>query len=125
MKRVALVAAALSVAAAIIASITTFNASAAGERRLLPETDLVINYSPGPQAPMAVWTLHCGAKMDVHPDAARACAHLHGMPPRENPFAPVPPGVMCTMIVGGPDRATITGHWRGKLIRATFDLTNG
>ena len=62
MKRVALVAAVLAVAAAIIATITTFNASAAGEKRLLPETELVINYSPGPNAPMAVWTLNCGAR---------------------------------------------------------------
>jgi hypothetical protein len=31
----------------------------------------------------------------------------------------------CTMVYGGPERATVTGTWRGQHVSAQFSRTNG
>jgi hypothetical protein len=40
-------------------------------------------------------------------------------------LAPVPANTPCTMIYGGPQKATITGTVDGQPVNATFDRTNG
>lgn len=55
-----------------------------------------------------------------HPTAALAALAAAG-----DPFAPVPPGTMATMIYGGPQTATVTGTWRGLPVDASFCRTDG
>jgi hypothetical protein len=55
-----------------------------------------------------------------HPTAA-----LGALAASTNPFAPVPPGTMATMIYGGPQTATVTGTWRGNRVDTTFCRTDG
>ena len=42
-----------------------------------------------------------------------------------NPFAPVPRGIACTQIFGGPQVAVVTGTFRGRRLRATFTRRDG
>jgi hypothetical protein len=40
-------------------------------------------------------------------------------------FEPVPKDQMCTMIYGGPEKATIKGTVNGKKVDASYNRTNG
>jgi hypothetical protein len=40
-------------------------------------------------------------------------------------LAPVPSGSACTMIFGGPQKATITGTLDGQPVNASFERSNG
>lgn len=86
-------------------------------------TVLTIEVLAGAAAQPSRHTLTCHPTGGSHPRAAAACTrldHLHG-----DPFQPVPPGSVCTMIYGGPQRATVEGIARGKPVAARFDRTNG
>ena len=45
---------------------------------------------------------------------------LQGADAREDPFAPIPRGIMCPMIVAGTKVATVRGSWYGKPINLTM-----
>ena len=70
------------------------------------------------------WTLSCwpGGSGGSHPQPAAACATLTHA---KDPFAPVPHGVMCSMIDSGPQTASITGIWDGKRVAATYSRSDG
>jgi hypothetical protein len=57
-----------------------------------------------------------------HPHPAAALSALATVP---DPFAPVPPGTMATMVYGGPQTATVSGTWRGVPVDTTFCRTDG
>ena len=40
-------------------------------------------------------------------------------------FAPLPKGIVCTLIYGGPQKARVVGTVGGKRIWATFTRQNG
>jgi hypothetical protein len=69
------------------------------------------------------WRLTCDPAGGDHPTAAAACKALeaHG----ERALPPVPPDRSCTALYGGPEKATVTGTWRGAPVDATFRKTNG
>ncbi|WP_406331287.1 SSI family serine proteinase inhibitor [Streptomyces sp. NBC_00203] len=61
-----------------------------------------------------------------HPDVDGACQQLDGKTTwGKDPFGPVAPGTMCTMLYGGPATAHVTGTWAGRPVDARFDRTNG
>ena len=63
------------------------------------------------------WTLRCDPTGGSHPDPAAACrVLLHAT----NPFAPVPRGIMCPMIIAGTKEAKVTGIYFGQHIDTTF-----
>ena len=68
-------------------------------------------------------TLRCDPAGGTHPRRARACAAL--LAAGRGVLAPVPPDRMCTQQYGGPERARITGVWRGKTVDARFNRTDG
>ena len=68
------------------------------------------------------WTLTCDPAGGTLAHPAAACAALARV---SDPFAPVQHGVMCSMIYGGPQTATIDGTWHGKQIHATFSRVDG
>jgi hypothetical protein len=39
-------------------------------------------------------------------------------------FAPVPPGVMCSMVYSGPEQALVTGTLNGRKLYARFKRTD-
>ncbi|WP_329120224.1 SSI family serine proteinase inhibitor [Streptomyces sp. NBC_01465] len=70
--------------------------------------------------------LDCGPVGGDHPRAEQACERLGELAlGGGDPFAPVPPHVMCTMQYGGPGAAHVTGIWQGRSVDASFNRGNG
>jgi Subtilisin inhibitor-like len=63
------------------------------------------------------WTLQCDPAGGTHPDPAAACQVLLKA---KNPFAPVPKGIMCPMIIVGAKRAVVKGTYFGQHVNTTF-----
>jgi dipeptidyl aminopeptidase/acylaminoacyl peptidase len=105
-------------------------------------SDCEFVYRPGAQAPQGrtnltirvkpdatrrgsavrTYTLRCHPPGGTFPRATGACASLARI---QNPFAPVPSGIACTQIYGGPQTATVVGLYGGKRVRTTFRRTDG
>ncbi len=86
-------------------------------------SELTITARPGPDSPAETWTLTCDPPGGTHPDAEAACGALERV--RRDPFAPVPAGMLCTQVYGGPQTATITGTWQGRSVHASYRRTDG
>jgi Subtilisin inhibitor-like len=67
------------------------------------------------------WTLRCNPPGGTLPRTGRACRALASL---ERPFAPVPSGVACSEIYGGPQVALVTGSFRGRRVWARFRRTD-
>jgi Subtilisin inhibitor-like len=85
-----------------------------------PEARLMITVRQSPSGPVLRWTLTCRPDGGTLPDPARACRVLYSV---WDPFTPVRTGVMCPMIVYGPQLTTISGYWRGAWISVRFSRT--
>ncbi len=71
----------------------------------------------------STWTLTCDPVGGTHPWAQTACGVLGA---RGATALPVVPGdTVCTQQYGGPQKAKITGTWRGKKIASEVSLENG
>jgi Subtilisin inhibitor-like len=99
----------------------TMNDEDEGEGNAAPMTELEISVTPGGEAPTKIWTLRCPDGGTL-PDAAEACEQLLKL---DDPFAPVPKNVACTLIYGGPQEADVRGTFRGRPVEAHFDRGNG
>lgn len=72
------------------------------------------------------YELKCDPAGGTHPEAKSACARLDEIAAEnKDPFTPVPEGQMCTMQMGGPATARVTGTWHGRSVDATFSRKNG
>ncbi|MET9892491.1 SSI family serine proteinase inhibitor [Streptomyces sp. NPDC006465] len=70
--------------------------------------------------------LACHPAGGSHPDAAEACDRLDRKTTwGKDPFAPVPPDILCTMQYGGPATAHVTGTWAGRPVDARYDRSDG
>jgi hypothetical protein len=85
-------------------------------------TVLSIAVSASGGAPMEHWTLRCAPAGGSLPHAGFACRRLARL---SDPFAPVPSGIACTAIYGGPQIARVTGRFRGRSVWASFNRRNG
>lgn len=110
---------ALALAAVATSSATTW---AVAESEGHP-TVLRIEVVAEPGAQPSKHTLTCRPNGGSHPHAAAACRRLNHL--QGDPFQPVPPGSVCTMNYGGPQRATVEGIARGKPVAARFERTDG
>jgi hypothetical protein len=81
------------------------------------KVSLTVVVTPTPGATPKRWTLRCDPAGGTHPDAKAACRALLAA---KNPFAPIPRGIMCPMIVAGPQKATITGTFFGQPVASNF-----
>jgi Subtilisin inhibitor-like len=86
----------------------------------IPRADLLITIQAWPSAPVRRWTLTCGPAGGTLPHPFRACRVLSEV---WDPFTPVRIGVMCPMIVYGPQITTISGWWHGSWISVRFSRT--
>jgi hypothetical protein len=68
------------------------------------------------------WSLQCDPVGGNHPNRARACDLLNGL---ATPFSTTPTGMACSMIYAGPERARVTGRWRGGPVDARFARNDG
>jgi hypothetical protein len=81
------------------------------------KVSLTVVVTPTPGTTPKRWTLRCDPAGGTHPDAKAACRALLAA---KNPFAPIPRGIMCPMIVAGPQKATITGTFFGQRVTSNF-----
>jgi hypothetical protein len=81
------------------------------------KVSLTVVVTPRPGATPKRWTLRCDPTGGTHPDAQAACRDLLRA---KNPFAPIPHGFMCPMIVAGPQKATISGIFFGQHVASNF-----
>jgi hypothetical protein len=84
--------------------------------------ELTVTVVDGPRLPPRVRTLTCDPPGGTHPDPVAACRALERA---RHPFDPVPAGMLCTQVYGGPETATITGTWRGAPVDAAYRRTDG
>jgi predicted small secreted protein len=89
-------------------------------------TALTVTIEAQPGAPAKTWTLSCDPPTGSHPQAAAACAQLAAYSAKQgDPFAETPKGVMCSMIYGGDQKATVTGTYQGSHVSTRFARTDG
>jgi hypothetical protein len=80
----------------------------------------------GGAADSVTYSLACHPSGGTHPAAQEACDQLDSATVwGRDPFAPVPPGAMCTGQYGGPATAQLRGHWAGRPVDARFSRING
>jgi hypothetical protein len=84
-------------------------------------TDLRVTVDTG-AGQTRTYTLRCDPAGGDHPDPEAACEALARM---QAPFAPLPKGMLCTQIYGGPQTAKIEGTYRGVPTLAEFRRTDG
>ena len=102
----------------VVVSVAVTTAAAASA-----PTSLRIRVWPdGPAGASTTWTLRCAPAGGTLLRSAHACRVLASL---ASPFAPVPPGVACTQIYGGPDEALVAGTFRGRRVFARFNRRNG
>ncbi len=89
-----------------------------------PSANLTITVWPkGRDHASRGWTLRCTPAGGTPPGRAAACRRLSAFP--GNPFAPTPPGTVCTQIYGGPQEALVRGTFRGRRIWTRFTRRDG
>jgi hypothetical protein len=71
----------------------------------------------------STWTLTCQPTGGNHPDPGKACGVLGAN--GDKALKPVPAGIACSQVYGGPQKALVRGTWRGTAVNAQFDLENG
>ncbi len=102
--------------AAVCAAAAACGSTVAPAASPAPKVSLDIKVTGGSAAAQH-WTLRCDPAGGTHPDPAAACrVLLHA----RNPFAPVPRGIMCPMIIAGTKEAKVTGIYFGQHIDTTF-----
>jgi hypothetical protein len=108
--------AAVCAAAATACGTTQAPTSTGPAQPAAPKVSLDIKVS-GSNITTKHWTLQCDPAGGTHPDAAAACNTLLKA---KSPFAPVPKGVMCPMIMAGTRTAIVKGTYFGQHIDTTF-----
>ncbi|WP_017615757.1 SSI family serine proteinase inhibitor [Nocardiopsis salina] len=69
------------------------------------------------------YTLTCGPEGGDHPDVEAACAQIEES--GEEPFTLDTSDMACTMQIGGPEEAHVTGQVHGTEIDTEFNQRNG
>ncbi|MBR8742257.1 SSI family serine proteinase inhibitor [Nocardiopsis sp. MG754419] len=69
------------------------------------------------------WTLTCAPVGGDHPDPEAACADIDAV--GTEPFTMDTTDMMCTMEIGGPEEARVTGHVEDTEIDTEFNKRNG
>lgn len=114
-----------AIAFAVLAAVAALAIAAGGSAGASAKTSLTITYwADWPSSGDNVrWTLRCNPPGGTLPRSANACRRLATGGAKL--LAPVPPGVACTAIYGGPQVARVVGTVDGRRIWATFSRTNG
>lgn len=92
-----------------------------------PATKLTITVAGSPVAGHdGRFVLTCDPAGGQHPDPRNACARLdQAAAARQDLFAAVPEGQMCTQVFGGPATAEVVGTWRDRTINTKITRTDG
>jgi Subtilisin inhibitor-like len=99
------------------APVPASSAPAAAPSQAGAKISVIVEVTSRPGAKVERWTLQCEPTGGTLPDPAAAC---HELLTATRPFAPMPRGIMCPMVVTGEQTATIRGSWLGVPVDATF-----
>jgi len=88
-----------------------------------PGTRLTVTVDAGNGGAPTTWTLTCDPPAGSHPQPVAACGQLEAS--ATDPFAPTPSSMMCSMIYGGAQTATVSGTFHGRPVHTRFARTNG
>ena len=89
-----------------------------------PSADLRITVWPtGRGGPARVASLRCDPVAGTLSGRAAACVRLRAFP--ISPFVPMPAGIACTQIYGGPEEALVVGRFRGRPVWMRFHRRDG
>lgn len=69
------------------------------------------------------WSLTCSPAGGDHPDPEAACAEIEEV--GTEPFVMDTTDMACTMQIGGPEEAQVTGHVNGTEVDTEFNKRNG
>ena len=86
-------------------------------------TDLTITVTADEGVTPVVMQLECDPPGGDHPQPAEACRKIKAA--GLGVFQPVPTNQACTMIYGGPQKATVSGSYKGARVEGEFNRTNG
>ncbi len=112
--------------AAALAALVVVGTSPVAAAQPPASTTLMITYREDRNARAQRWALTCDPVLGSHPKPAQACGTLMKLRERGvNPFAPVPPDAICTLIYGGSQTATVTGFWNEEPVDASFNRVGG
>ena len=99
-----------------------YHRSTSGTTPRVAPTQLEISITAGGKdGPTKLWTLGCPPSGTL-PDPASACRRLAAV---DKPFAPVPKGVACTEVYGGPQVAEVHGTFQARPVNTRFTRTDG
>jgi hypothetical protein len=91
-----------------------------------PQDRLVVTVRGAGEGADGRFELRCHPQGGSHPHTRDACGQLDQRTVwGKDPFAPVAPGTVCTMLYGGPATAHVTGIWAGRPVDARFERGNG
>jgi Subtilisin inhibitor-like len=106
-----------------VATVACGCARPAGDEPAEPVTDLEISvWRAGSDGPVRVWTLQCPDGGTL-PNASTACERLDEL--GTEALEPLPGGIACTQIYGGPQVAEVRGTFEGEKVQAQYNRTNG
>jgi hypothetical protein len=109
--------------AVLVFSMTVFVATGAAGTSGRTALTVVYRADAGSSVAPTRWTLRCAPARGTLPHPGVACRHLARGGPTL--FAPVPRGIACTEIYGGPQVAVVTGTVAGKRISARLSREDG
>jgi hypothetical protein len=109
-------------AAAACGSVSSTGTAQPSHQAPVAKVSLNVAVTPSPGAKPEHWTLRCDPAGGTHPHAKAACRQLLAA---KNPFAPAPRGIMCPMMVSGPQKATVTGTFFGRHVDGQFSRLDG
>jgi hypothetical protein len=115
--------AALLLAAALALSVSACGKDAADSPGSGAAASMTITVTSDQGATPKTYDLTCEPAGGNHPQPEQACAAL--VKAGVGIFDPVPKDRACTMIYGGPQKATVKGAWHGKRIDSSFNRSNG
>jgi Subtilisin inhibitor-like len=98
---------------------TDGRAHQAGTAATYTRLQIVTYPGPAPRGSPRRYELSCKPARGTVPDPALACRVLAGL---HDPFTPVPRRTICSDIVAGVAKATVTGVLRGRRVAARLSL---
>lgn len=90
-----------------------------------PRVSLTVTYWADETKPAAFerWTVTCLPRGGSLPTRRAACKRLGSL--TAEAFAPLPTGMLCSMIYGGPQKAVVKGTIAGGRVWSSFRRRNG
>lgn len=115
----------LAVAALVVVAACGSSEDAPGEGGSAGDTgtSLTIVVTPDKGVPPKTYTLTCDPAGGDHPQPPQACDALADA--GAEIFDPLPNDAVCTLLYGGPQTATVSGTYQGRVVDADFNREDG